>query len=76
MRPVRYQRIEVSLRPLPAVSPPKVEVILSHVQQAHYRLSWAERLVRNARAPTAGQITIKLFGIPERFATSLGLTTA
>jgi hypothetical protein len=34
------------------------------------------RLARNARPPTAGQVTIKLFGIPERFATSLGLATA
>jgi hypothetical protein len=39
-------------------------------------VSWAERLARNARAPTAGQVTIKLFGIPEIFAASLGLATA
>ena len=35
-----------------------------------------ERLARNARAPTAGQVTIKLFGVPEAFATFLGLPTA
>jgi len=33
-----------------------------------------ERLARNARAATAGQLTLKLFGIPEGFATWLGLT--
>jgi len=39
-------------------------------------VSWEERLARNARAPAAGQVTIKLFGILEIFAASLGLATA
>jgi len=43
---------------------------------AHYRLSFQERLARNARAPTAGPVTIKLFGIPEAFAAFLGLAMA
>jgi hypothetical protein len=43
---------------------------------AHYRLSWEERLAHNARAPTAGRVTIRLFGVPEDFATSLGLVAA
>jgi hypothetical protein len=76
MQLVRHQRIEVSLPPPAAASARKVEVILSRAQRAHYRLSWAERLARNARAPTAGQVTIKLFGIPEIFFASLGLETA
>jgi len=76
MQLVRHQRIEVSLPPPAAASPRKAEVILSRAQRAHYRLSWDERLARNARAPTAGQVTIKLFGIPEIFAASLGLATA
>jgi len=76
MQLVRHQRIEVSLPPPAAASPRKAEVILSRAQRAHYRLSWAERLARNARAPTADHVTIKLFGIPEIFAASLGLATA
>jgi hypothetical protein len=76
MQLVRHQRIEVSLPPSAAALTRKVEVILSRAQRAHYRLSWEERLARNARAPTAGQVTIKLFGIPENFAASLGLATA
>jgi hypothetical protein len=76
MQLVRHQRIEVSLPPPAAASPRKAEVIVSRAQRAHYRLSWAERLARNARAPTADQVTIKLFGIPEIFAASLGLATA
>lgn len=64
----------MSLSP-PAVSPPSGEVILSRAQRAHTRLSWQERQARNARPPTAGPVTIKLFGIPAAFAASLSLTT-
>ncbi len=76
MQLVRHQRIEVSLPPPPAASLCRAEVILSRAQRAHARLSWAERLARNARVPTVGQVTIRLFGVPEDFATSLGLATA
>ncbi len=72
---VRHQRIEVSLPPPAAASPRTADVILSRAQRAHSRLSWAERLARNARVPTASQVTIRLFGVPESFATSLGLAT-
>jgi hypothetical protein len=73
---VRHQCIEVSLSPPVVASPPTADVILSRAQRAHYRLTFQERLARNARPPTAGRVTIKLFGIPERFAASLGLATA
>jgi hypothetical protein len=73
---VQHQRLEVSLSPPTATSPPTADVILSRAQRAHSRLSWAERLARNARPETAGQVTIKLFGIPAGFASSLGLATA
>jgi hypothetical protein len=76
MQLVRHQRIEVSMPPPASASPRKAEVILSRAQRAHSRLSWAERLARNARVPTASQMTIKLFGVPEGFATSLGLAKA
>jgi Transposase DDE domain len=68
------QRLEIQMESAlsahPLVSPPT----LSRAQRAHSRLCWQERQARNTRAPTAGQITIKLFGIPEDFATWLGLT--
>ncbi|HEY6406235.1 MAG TPA: hypothetical protein VIY29_02085 [Ktedonobacteraceae bacterium] len=57
--------------PPPAASSP----IFSRAQRAHYRLSFAERLARNARAPTAGRITIQLFGMPDAFSTFLGMPT-
>jgi hypothetical protein len=73
---VRYQRLEISLSPPAAAAAVTVDVILSRAQRAHSRLSWEVRLARNARPPTAGQITIRLFGIPEGFALLLGLATA
>ncbi len=73
---VQHQRIEVSLPPPAAASSRTAEVILSRAQRAHSRLSWAERLERNARVPTASQVTIRLFGVPRDFATLLGLLTA
>ncbi len=73
---LRHQRIEVSLSPPAAAQPCTADVILSRAQRAHSRLSWEERLARNARPPTAGHVTIKLFGIPAPFAASLGLATA
>ena len=75
MQLVRQQRIEVSLSP-PVASPPAMDVIFSRAQRAHSRLSWDERLARNTRPATAGQVTIKLFGIPDTFAAALGLATA
>jgi hypothetical protein len=76
LRLLRDQRVEVQvgvgrvLQPL-AEAPP----LLSRTERAHWRLSWAERLARNARARAADPVTIRLFGVPAAFATSLGLAT-
>ena len=75
MQLVRHQHIEVSLPLPPAASPGQAAVILSRAQRAHPRLSWAKRFACNEQAPTATPVTIKLFGIPEAFATSLGLAS-
>lgn len=74
---LRSQRVEVqeeerSLSPSTDLTP----VPLSRAQRAHYRLDFPERLARNGRTATASQVTIQLFGVPERFAVSLGLATA
>ena len=58
MQLTRQQRIEISLSS-PTASPPIAEVILSRAQLAHSRLSWTQRLARNARPATAGQVTIR-----------------
>jgi hypothetical protein len=72
---VRHQWIKVEVEPPTSANLTALTLApLSRAQRAHYRLSWAERLARNARPPTAGRVTIKLFGVPQVFATWLGLT--
>lgn len=76
MQLVRCQRLDVTLPPTPPAEPPSPPGPLSRAQRAHSRLSWVERLARNARTSTADPVTIRLFGIPAAFAASLGLATA
>lgn len=73
---LRSQRVEVQAEQGLTAHPEPVPVLLSRAQRAHYRLDFQERFARNARAPTASRVTIRLFGVPEGFATSLGLATA
>jgi len=73
---VRHQHMEVSISPPPAASPTNAEVILSRAQRAYFRLSWETRLARNVSSTAAGQVTIKLFGVPEQFAEVIGLKQA
>src|SRR5581483_11256239 len=69
------QRLEVQMEPVlkrtAASSPPTI----SRAKLAHYRLSWDERLARNARTEAAERITLTLFGLPDRLATFLGLAS-
>jgi len=73
---VRYQCVKVEVEPPTTALLTGPPAPLSRAQRAHYRLSWEERLARNARVSTSGQVTIRLFGIPETFAASLGLARA
>jgi len=72
MQLLRHQRVEVQVEQSLSADPDLAPAPLSRAQRAHYRLDWSLRLTRNARVPTASQVTIKLFGIPEGFATWLG----
>jgi hypothetical protein len=71
---LRQQQVAVEMEQEPSAC--TTSTFLSRAMLAHYRLNWSERLARNARSPTASQVTIRLFGIPEGFAASLGLATA
>ena len=72
MQLLRHQRVEVRVEQGLSVAPTRPPAPLSRAQRAHYRLDFQERLARNARAPTASRVMIRLFGVPEGFATSLG----
>ena len=71
---VRHQCVKVEVEPATTALLTVTPAPLSRAQRAHSRLSWAERLARNARPLTAGRVTIKLFGVPQALATRLGLT--
>jgi hypothetical protein len=73
---VLHQCVKVEVEPPVSSSLTVTSVPLSRAKRAHFRLAWAERLARNARLDTSGPVTIRLFGVPERFATLLGLATA
>ncbi len=70
-----HQRVEVQIGLPDQLRPDPLPPLLSRAQRAHYRLCWHERLARNTRAPTEGLVTIKLFGVPDTFATFLDLPT-
>jgi hypothetical protein len=65
---LRHQRVDLQMPQRVSPHPERVPVPLSRPQRAHTRLSWPERLARNGRPPNAGQVSIKLYGIPQAFA--------
>jgi hypothetical protein len=50
--------------------------VLTRKLRAHWRLSWQERLVRNAAKAEMPRISIHLFGIPSSFSSALRLAAA
>lgn len=73
---LRHPRVDIEFaKTAPSAQSPPTRLI-SRAERAHYRLSWAERLARNARRSAAPDASIKLFGIPDAFATSFGLRSA
>ncbi len=49
---------------------------LSRAQRAHWRMTWGQRLARNARLTTALPVEITVYGLPIVFAQALGLRAA
>ena len=52
--------------------------VQTRAQRAHWRLSWHERMARNARLATASPLEITIYGLPASLAQQLhcGLVTA
>ncbi len=69
------QRVDVHLQQTSQMQPEMPAPLFSRAQRAHYRLSWAERLARNARGCSAPGVAITLFGVPEGLAAFLGFST-
>jgi hypothetical protein len=73
---VRSQRLDVEIPPSFAPPPDPLPTTHSRAQRAHYRLTFPERLARNARPPTAGQVRLTLFGVPDSLAAFLACQSA
>jgi hypothetical protein len=70
---LRHQQLNVVGPATPQARPPEPPAVLSRAQRAHCRLSWEQRLARNACEPAAAPATLTLYGIPDHFAAFLGL---
>ena len=73
MNTVRSQTVEITRG---TASPPEPQELSAHQwtrsQRAHWRLSWQERLARNARPASSPPVTITLHGLPAAFAQIYG----
>ncbi len=71
--PQRNRVLDGQQRPLvlsPVTTPS--EALLARAQRAHWRLSWEQRLARNARPSEALRLIVTLHGLPATFAHSFG----
>jgi hypothetical protein len=66
----------VCLESSAALSPPRAETpaekIMTRTERAHWRLSWDQRLARNARPEDAPRLIVTLHGLPATFASAFG----
>jgi hypothetical protein len=71
---MRRETVTFSWEPSPPLEPPvdPGETVFTREQRAHYRLSWSQRLVRNARPADALRLSVLLHGIPARFFETFG----
>jgi hypothetical protein len=56
----------------PSLAPVPAEKRLTRSERAHWRLSWEQRLARNARPLDAPRLVVTLHGLPATFASSFG----
>ncbi len=74
---IRWQRSHLVTVEAPPVSPPvSTPSPLSRAERAHWRMTWQQRLARNARPPTAPPVETTIYGLSPVFAQALGLRVA
>jgi hypothetical protein len=71
---LRSQTVSFAPAPLPTQTPPALSPSAPQTrsQRAHWRLSWSQRPVRNARPATLAPLIITLHGLPASFAQRFG----
>jgi hypothetical protein len=75
MKRLRTQTVTMISKPAALLVISKDGSLLTRQQRAHYRMSWDQRLARNACSPSVPSVELHLFGIPTAFAASLGLSS-
>jgi len=73
---LRTQKVELTMAATPPGEQSAVtkasEHLITRSQRAHWRLSWDERLARNARPVTASPLIVTIHGLPATFANLYG----
>jgi hypothetical protein len=75
MRLLRTQTVTVTFTAVASLTAPTANGPFTRRQRAHWRMSWEQRLARNACSRLVPWVELHLFGIPAAFATSLGLVS-
>jgi hypothetical protein len=69
----RHQQVHIRMAEPAVPAPPAPAEPLSRAERAQWRLSWTQRLARNALPSASAPISFTLFGVPDAFARSIGL---
>lgn len=70
---LRSQTVSFAPGPLPPQTPPALTPPpQTRSQRAHWRMTWSQRLARNARSATVAPLSITLHGLPASFAQRFG----
>lgn len=74
LKVIRSQTVclESSASLSPPHGPCAIEKIVTRAERAHWRLSWDQRLSRNARPADAPRLIVTLHGLPAAFAAAFG----
>ena len=73
---LRTQTVELTFRSLPSEEDfsSNREGVQTRAQRAHWRLSWQQRMARNAYPSSAPVLTITIYGLPAAFARYVGVS--
>jgi hypothetical protein len=74
MQVLRSETVGMAREPTPEQTEALDEPLLTRAQRAHWRFSWQQRLVRNARPESAPSLTLTLHGLPASFAHAYGFS--
>jgi len=75
LKVVRSETVNLTESFTPPMNPSTTmasEVVLTRAERAHWRLSWEQRLARNAPPSNASRLFVTLHGLPASFASSFG----